>query len=88
VVVSQFDDDDVMNPRGLLVAYEENGRVQPVASDFDAFLIGSLGLEYPEMPPDNLAFVRATLATPSRHRLRAAHLPSAAYRTREWLGSP
>ena len=41
-----------MNPRGLLVAYEEHGHVLPVASDFDAFLIASKGLEYPEIAGD------------------------------------
>ena len=33
-----------------LVAYEEHGRVLPVVSDFDAFLIGSTGVDYPPMP--------------------------------------
>lgn len=32
---------DPMNPQELLMAYEEHGRVLPVASDFDAFLVGT-----------------------------------------------
>ena len=31
VVVMQHHADDPMSPRGLLIAYEEGGRVQPVA---------------------------------------------------------
>ncbi|CAD7949359.1 unnamed protein product [Amoebophrya sp. A25] len=36
----QFDTADAMNPKGLLMAYQEN-LVKPVVSDFDTFLIGS-----------------------------------------------
>ena len=61
VVVYQHDEVNAMNPRGLLVAYEENGRVQPVASDFDAFLFGSRGLTYPIIPPKDLPFLKAML---------------------------
>ena len=57
VVVFQYDALRPLNPRGLLVAYEEHGRVQPVASDFDAFLIGSRGLPYPPTPPWQLPFL-------------------------------
>ena len=39
-VVWQYDVDNPMNPRGLLVAYEED-TVKPVASDLDAFCFGS-----------------------------------------------
>jgi len=35
-----------MEPRTLLVAYEENGTVLPVVSDFDCFLMGTRGLSY------------------------------------------
>jgi len=37
-----------MNPLSLLVAYEEVGRVIPVVSDFDCFLIGTRGVSYDE----------------------------------------
>ena len=74
VVVYQFDAARPMNPRGLLVAYEENGSVLPVASDFDAFLIGTRGVSYPPLPPVQLPFIfslirhlEAILAKPSDH---------------------
>lgn len=41
VVVFQSDRHAPLNPRGLLVAYEESGKVLPVVSDFDALLFGS-----------------------------------------------
>jgi hypothetical protein len=37
---------DPMNPYELLMAYEEKGRVIPVASDFDAFLVGTRGVSF------------------------------------------
>lgn len=42
-VLYQYSDDDPFDPRMLIVAYEEEGRVVPVVSDFDCFLIGSRG---------------------------------------------
>ena len=50
VVLYQFDEQDPLNPHGLLLAYAEKGNVLPVASDFDAFLIGSSGVKYPTVP--------------------------------------
>jgi len=61
VVVYQKDDSNPMNPRGLLVAYEEGRKVLPVASDFDAFLFGSTGVEYPAMPDWQLPFLDSLL---------------------------
>lgn len=46
VVVYQKCRCDPMEPRMLLVAYEENGTVLPVVSDFDLFLLGSRRLDY------------------------------------------
>ena len=40
----QHDKENPRNPCSLLVAYEQNGTVLPVASDFDPFLVGSRGL--------------------------------------------
>lgn len=72
VVVYQWDAAEPMNPRGLLIAYEEAGRVLPVASDFDAFTIGSKGLEYPDFPSEQVGHLESlvrnierVLATPS-----------------------
>ncbi len=39
---------DPMSPLDLLMAYEENGRVVPVVSDFDCFLLGTRGVRYGE----------------------------------------
>jgi len=41
VVYHCADPDSPMNPFELLVAYEEHGRVKPVVSDFDCFLVGT-----------------------------------------------
>jgi hypothetical protein len=41
VVYQSADADSPMNPFELLVAYEEDGRVMPVVSDFDCFLVGT-----------------------------------------------
>jgi len=35
-----------LSPQSLVVAYEECGRVTPVASDFDCFLVGTRGVTY------------------------------------------
>jgi hypothetical protein len=62
VVVWQFDTAEPMNPCGLLVAYEENGRVRPVASDIDAFLIGSRGQSFEApMPSEQLHLISSML---------------------------
>eukprot|EP00591_Stephanopyxis_turris_P005061 CAMPEP_0195516170 /NCGR_PEP_ID=MMETSP0794_2-20130614/6972_1 /TAXON_ID=515487 /ORGANISM="Stephanopyxis turris, Strain CCMP 815" /LENGTH=727 /DNA_ID=CAMNT_0040644695 /DNA_START=38 /DNA_END=2221 /DNA_ORIENTATION=- len=39
-VVWQYSKDEPKNPLTLLMAYEERGRVMPVVSDFDCFLVG------------------------------------------------
>jgi len=39
-VLLQYDKEKAMRPQTLLVAYEENGAVTPVVSDFDCFLLG------------------------------------------------
>jgi hypothetical protein len=40
--------DDPMCPLSLLMAYEENGRILPVVSDFDCFLTGSKRVHFNE----------------------------------------
>lgn len=40
-----------MDPRTLLVSYEEQGRVLPVVSDFDCFLTGTRGVTYEKPLP-------------------------------------
>jgi len=48
------EDDDVMDPRGLVMAYEECGRVLPVVSDFDCFTMGSRQIRYDVLPEDQI----------------------------------
>lgn len=50
VVLYQQDLADPMNPLGLLIAYAE-AHVKPVCSDFDTFLLGSRGMKYEVLPP-------------------------------------
>lgn len=45
-VVVQYNKVDPMDPMSLLMAYEENGFVRPVVSDFDPFLVGTRGVAY------------------------------------------
>ncbi|KAL3821634.1 hypothetical protein ACHAXA_006054 [Cyclostephanos tholiformis] len=45
-------DPDPMMPQTLLMAYEENGRVMPVVSDFDCFLLGTRGVRFQNPLPD------------------------------------
>mmetsp|Transcript_38573 Transcript_38573/g.81128 ORF Transcript_38573/g.81128 Transcript_38573/m.81128 type:complete len:1434 (-) Transcript_38573:177-4478(-) len=45
-------DPDPMMPQTLLMAYEEHGRVMPVVSDFDCFLLGTRGVRFHSPLPD------------------------------------
>eukprot|EP00929_Paragymnodinium_shiwhaense_P023218 TRINITY_DN14595_c2_g2_i1.p1 TRINITY_DN14595_c2_g2~~TRINITY_DN14595_c2_g2_i1.p1 ORF type:complete len:912 (-),score=217.83 TRINITY_DN14595_c2_g2_i1:235-2970(-) len=56
VVCYQWDPMDVMNPRGLLVAYAEE-EVQPVVSDFDTFTVASKGMKYDPIPLDQALLI-------------------------------
>lgn len=55
VVLWQTSGNDVMDPRGLIMAYEENRRVLPVVSDFDCFTVGTRGVEYERELPSEQA---------------------------------
>eukprot|EP00956_Cyclotella_meneghiniana_P042373 scaffold248438_cov104-Cyclotella_meneghiniana.AAC.4 len=58
-VVFQFSKDFPMEPRTLLVAYEEYGRVKPVVSDFDCFLTGTRGVKYQQpIPKEQIDLVK------------------------------
>ena len=58
-VVYQMSKTSPMEPRMLLMAYEEYGRVKPVVSDFDCFLLGSRGVKYKNpIPPDQIDLVK------------------------------
>ena len=52
VVVYQHNVENAMNPKDLLLAYEEDNRVMPVVSDFDCFLVGTRSVAYSEPIPD------------------------------------
>ena len=45
-VVYQMSETNPMEPRMLLMAYEEGGGVKPVVSDFDCFVLGTRGVRY------------------------------------------
>ena len=53
VVLWQYDELRPGNPRGLLLAYEEQ-LVKPVVSGIEAFLIGSKGLRYDPLPKEQV----------------------------------
>jgi len=57
VCLYQFDQQDALNPLGLLLAYAEE-LVKPVVSDFDTFLIGSTNMEYDKVPPDQMELMK------------------------------
>ena len=81
VVVQQIDEAAPLNPRGLLIAYEEAGHVLPVASDFDSFLIGSRGIAYPPMPKEHLPFLHSLI----RHIEAILAEPGTASWMKRWL---
>jgi len=50
---------DPLCPLTLLMAYEENGRVLPVASDFDGFMMGTMRIKYDvPLPPEQVKILR------------------------------
>jgi hypothetical protein len=54
-VIYQFDKENPMDAKDLLVAYEENNKVVPVVSDFDCFLVGTRAVSYEEPIPEDQA---------------------------------
>ena len=49
-------------PHNLLMAYEENGKVVPVVSDFDGFLVGTKRIRFDQgLPSEQLELVRAEI---------------------------
>mmetsp|Transcript_304 Transcript_304/g.544 ORF Transcript_304/g.544 Transcript_304/m.544 type:complete len:856 (+) Transcript_304:135-2702(+) len=57
-VTWQEDDCCPLDPRTLLVAYEEDCIVKPVASDFDPFLIGTRGVNFVPFPNDQMNILK------------------------------
>ena len=52
-VLFQFSRDAPFDPRTLIIAYEEEGRVTPVVSDFDCFLMGTRDFPFKESMPED-----------------------------------
>ena len=82
VVLYQHDLSDPMNPLGLLIAYAEDS-VKPVCSDFDTFTVGSRGMRYEPLPPEQLQLIDWTLSW-SDAVLREAPQDSKNW-TKHWL---
>lgn len=62
-VVWQMDQDFPMSPRTLVMAYEEKGRVLPVVSDFDCFLVGTRGVRFDRpLPPEQIELLKWTVS--------------------------
>lgn len=80
-VIWQWDQAKPMNPRGLLVAYEED-QVRPVASDMDAFLMGSKGLDFQPLPSEQVDLVNWLLDNIDE---RVLAQPNSAPWTKRWL---
>mmetsp|Transcript_10670 Transcript_10670/g.16339 ORF Transcript_10670/g.16339 Transcript_10670/m.16339 type:complete len:1161 (+) Transcript_10670:266-3748(+) len=60
--IYQFNTEDALEGRDLVVAYEEGGRVVPVVSDFDCFLVGTRQVSYSDpIPPEQVALVQKQL---------------------------
>ena len=88
VCVMQWDLLDPLNSAGLLIAYEEQGKVLPVVSDFDTFTVGHTGpFEYKETISDtqadlirwSLKHCEAILAKQAQHPAKPVSW------TQEWL---
>jgi len=82
VVLLQHDLSDPMNPHGLLIAYAE-AAVKPVCSDFDTFTVGSKGMKYEALPPDQVALVHWELDQ-TEHILKIAPSDPTGW-TGQWL---
>mmetsp|Transcript_4728 Transcript_4728/g.10519 ORF Transcript_4728/g.10519 Transcript_4728/m.10519 type:complete len:824 (-) Transcript_4728:6-2477(-) len=62
-VIWQVDHETPMSPRTLVMAYEEKGRVLPVVSDFDCFLVGTRGVRFDQpLAPNQVDLVNWTVS--------------------------
>lgn len=80
VVLFQYDQDNALNPHGLLIAYAET-TVKPVVSDFDTFTVGSRGMAYSRLPNDQADLAMWAL----RHTEQLLRKPLASSWTSRWL---
>ena len=59
VLIQNASTSDNLNPFELLMAYEENGKVIPVVSDFDNLLVGTRGVSYNSpLPSDQIEYLK------------------------------
>lgn len=82
-VIWQFDEPEPMNPLGLCLAYEEDVGIKPVVSDFDALLVGTQGITYPEQLADEQVVLTKWCIERIEHLLRRG--VSRPGWTRAWL---
>eukprot|EP00435_Cladocopium_sp_Y103_P024987 s2612_g6.t1 len=80
VVLFQYDQDNALNPHGLLIAYAET-TVKPVVSDFDTFTVGSRGMAYSRLRSDQADLAMWAL----RHTEQLLRKPLASSWTSRWL---
>lgn len=80
VVLYQWDVENPMNPHGLLVAYAEE-MVKPVVSDFDTFTVGSRGMKYDRLAPEQARLASWALD----HTLEILRRPSSVSWNSRWL---
>ena len=83
-VLWQHDHARPMNPRGLLIAYEEES-IKPVCSDIDAFMIGSRGVSFAPMPADQLSLIDWSCTQIESILRSQSGRPSGASWTKRWL---
>jgi len=57
-VLYQIDESSPMEPRTLVMAYEEHGDVNPIVQDLDCLLFATRGVHFDNIPPKQLEFVR------------------------------
>ena len=81
-VIYQTCDTKALRPQSLVIAYEENGCVTPVASDFDCFTVGTRGVVYDSPLPDDQVDLLKNLVDRIESILES---PSDENWTRRWL---
>jgi len=84
VVLYQHDTDNVMNPRGLLIAYAEE-HVKPVVSDFDTFTVGSRGMSYAKLPAEQQSLANWSLDRTREILDKTLESPTSTSWTSLWL---
>jgi len=59
VLLKSHEMENTMDPRYLLIAYEDKGNVKPVVSDFDCFLVGTRRIQFDKpMPKEQVELMK------------------------------